>query len=165
MEFVDIIYFAAAICVMIVGLVGCLLPGVPGIPVIWIAAFVYGLITGFEHIGHDYLLIFGILSAISLLLDWLAGVYGAKKLGASRWGMFGAFIGMIIGIIVGTLPGMIIGPLVGAILFELLAGKKSSAAMKAGFGTFLGFIAGVVMKFGLGSVMIAVFFYNVVHPG
>lgn len=160
----DIVYFVLALFVMLFGLIGCFLPVIPGIPVIWAAAFIYGLLTGFESIGRDYLLIFGILSALSLILDWVVGVYGAKKLGASTWGMVGAFAGMIIGAIVGTLPGVIIGPLVGAVVFELLAGKKSGPAFKAGFGTFLGFLSGLVMKLGLGVVMIAVFAYNVLWP-
>jgi uncharacterized protein YqgC (DUF456 family) len=162
-EWLEIIYFVSALCVMLFGLVGCVLPVIPGIPIIWLSAFAFGFLTDFEFIGRDYLLIFGILSAVSLLLDWIAGVYGAKKLGASRWGMLGAFVGMIVGVIVGTIPGLIIGPLIGAVVFELLAGKKSGMALKAGFGTFLGFLAGVVMKFGLGIVMIAVFVYIVVR--
>jgi uncharacterized protein YqgC (DUF456 family) len=163
-ELREIIYFVSALCVMLFGLVGCVLPVIPGVPLIWLTAFVFSLLTDFEFIGRDYLLIFGILSAASLLLDWIAGVYGAKKLGASRWGMVGAFVGMIVGVIVGTLPGFIVGPLIGAAVFELLAGKKSGVALKAGFGTFLGFLAGVVMKFGLGTVMIAVFVYMVIWP-
>jgi len=163
-EWHEIAYFILAVGVMLFGLVGCVLPVIPGVPLIWLAAFVFGLLTDFEFIGRDYLLIFGILSAISLLLDWFAGVYGARKLGASAWGMAGAFVGMVIGAVVGTLPGLIIGPLIGAIVFELLAGKKSGTALKAGFGTFLGFLAGVVMKLGLGTVMIAVFLYSVLWP-
>ena len=162
MEWYEIIYFGLALCIMLVGLLGCILPVIPGIPLIWATAFIYGLVTGFEDIGRDYLLIFGVLSAISLLFDWFVGIYGAKRLGASTWGMVGAVVGMIVGVIVGTLPGLIIGPLIGAIAFELWAGRESRVALKAGFGTFLGFIAGVVTKFGLGIVMIAVFVYSVV---
>lgn len=164
MTWYDILYFVLALCIMLFGLLGCILPVLPGVQLIWATAFIYGLVTGFEDIGRDYLLIFGILSAISLLLDWFVGVYGAKRLGASAWGMVGAFVGMIVGAIVGTLPGLIIGPLIGAVLFELWAGRESRAALKAGFGTFLGFITGVVMKLGLGIVMIAVFLYSVVWP-
>jgi uncharacterized protein YqgC (DUF456 family) len=163
-EWLEILYFVLALAVMLLGLVGCVLPILPGIPLIWASAFAYGLLTGFEHIGRDYLLLFGILSAISLLLDWFVGVYGAKKLGASRWGMVGAVIGMIVGAVVGTLPGLIVGPLIGAVAFELWAGKRSSVALKAGLGTFLGFLAGVVMKIGLGAVMISVFVYKVIWP-
>ena len=137
MEWSEILYFVLAIGVMLFGLLGCILPVIPGIPLIWATAFFYGLLTGFEDIGRDYLLVFGILSAISLLLDWFVGVYGAKRLGASTWGMVGAFIGMILGAIVGTLPGLIIGPLIGAIAFELWAGRKSGDAVKAGFGRYL----------------------------
>ncbi len=163
MELSEIIYFIIALGVMLFGLIGCILPVIPGIPIIWAAALAYGLLTGFERIGSDYLIIFGILSAISLLLDWLVGIYGAKRLGASRWGLVGAFIGTIAGAVIATLPGLIAGPFIGAVLFELWAGKRSGAALKAGFGTFLGFLAGVVMKIGLGTTMMAVFAYLVVR--
>lgn len=165
METVDILLFAATLIVMMIGLAGSILPVMPGTPIIWAAALVYAILTDFEAIGKDYLIWFGVLTLLSQLLDWLAGTYGARRLGASRWGMIGAFVGTVVGFIIGNVIGLIVVPLIGAIAFELLAGKKSKIALKAGFGTFLGFIAGVVLKFGLGVVMIVVFVYRVIKVG
>jgi len=165
MEFTDLLLFIGTLIVMLIGLAGCLLPVIPGVPVIWAAAFLYGILTDFEVIGRDYLLLFGILAVLSQLLDWLAGTYGARKLGAGKWGMIGALVGTVIGFIIGNLVGVIVVPLVGAIVFELLAGKETKSALKAGFGTFLGFVAGVLLKVGLGVVMIVVFIYDVIKTG
>lgn len=157
----EITYFILTLILMLFGLIGSVLPVIPGIPIIWAAAFLYGLLTGFEQIGFNYLFIFGLLTLLSLILDWIAGLYGAKKMGASKWGIVGAFVGMIVGLFVGALPGMIIGPFVGAVAFELIAGKASVAALKAGFGTFIGFVAGVIVKLVLAAVMIGVFVRDV----
>ncbi len=165
METVDILLFVATLIVMMIGLAGSILPVMPGTPIIWAAAFVYAIVTDFEAIGKDYLIWFGVLTLLSQVLDWLAGIYGARRLGATRWGMLGAFIGTVVGFIIGSIVGLILVPLIGAIAFELLAGKRANIALKAGFGTFLGFIAGVVMKVGLGVVMVVVFIYRVVKVG
>ncbi len=161
MSFGDTVLFAVTLIVMLGGIIGCLLPAVPGIPVIWISALVYALITGFERIGTDYLVTFGILSVATLLLDYIAGVYGAKRFGASKWGMLGAFLGMIVGLIIGFLPGMILGPFIGAVALELIAGKQSGPALKAGFGTFIGFLCGTFLKLVIGTAMIGVFIHDV----
>jgi len=161
MSGLEITYFILALIVMFLGMIGAVLPVVPGIPIIWVAAFVYGILTGFEDIGFNYLLVFGLLTVLSLILDWIASLYGAKRMGASKWGIIGAFLGMIVGLFFGAVAGMIIGPFIGAVLFELLIGKASGPALKAGFGTFLGFVAGVMVKLVLGAAMIGVFVHDV----
>ena len=147
---------------MLFGLVGSALPVVPGLPIVWVMALIYALFTRFEDIGATYLITFGILTAIVLVMDYLAGIYGAKRLGASRWGIIGALVGTVLGIIVGGPIGLIVGPLLGAVLFELLIGREFRDAFKAGFGTFCGFIAGVVMKLTLSLVMILVFLWRII---
>jgi len=164
-DWLEIVLFVSTLLIMLFGLIGSALPVIPGVPIIWVAALIYGLVTGFETIGLNYLLIFGILTAVSLVLDWVVNIYGAKKFGASKWGMVGAFLGMIVGMFVGALAGMIIGPFIGAVLFELLIGKTSGPALKAGFGTFVGFIVGVVMKFGLAVAMIGFFVDAILFSG
>ncbi|MFH2056240.1 MAG: DUF456 domain-containing protein, partial [bacterium] len=131
---------------MLFGLVGAALPIIPGLPIVWVMALIYGIFTGFEEIGATYLITFGILTAIVLVMDYLAAIYGAKRLGASRWGIIGAIVGTIVGIIVGGPVGLIFGPLIGAVVFELLIGREFRDACKAGFGTFCGYVAGAVMK-------------------
>jgi uncharacterized protein YqgC (DUF456 family) len=157
----EVILLVSTLFLMLVGLIGCLLPVLPGVPVIYVVAFVYAAITGFETIGSGFLIAFGILTVVTLILDNLAGVYGAKRFGATRWGMLGAILGMIIGLIFGSIIGMIIGPFFGAVLLELLAGKQSGQAFSAGLGTFVGFVGGTLLKIAVGVGMVSAFVYRV----
>jgi uncharacterized protein YqgC (DUF456 family) len=163
MSWFEIIMFIIALMLMIVGMAGIILPLLPGVPIIFAAALLYGVATGFAQVTGQVILIFAILTAISLLLDWLATVIGVRKMGGSYLGMLGAFIGMIAGLL---LPGVgifgfIIGAFIGAVLFELLIGKTSKQAMRAGLGSFIGFLIGGVLRFAIGAVMIGIFIYRV----
>ncbi len=139
----------AVICalLMLVGLVGVFAPILPGIPVAWLGLFIYAIGTGFERISVTTVIVFAAITALIMLLDSLAPVLGAKKFQASRWGMLGAFLGMIIGIIFLGFWGVILGPFLGAFLFELLfARKKTKGALKAAFGTFIGYVVSALVK-------------------
>jgi uncharacterized protein YqgC (DUF456 family) len=157
----NIVLLIVTLLVMLFGVLAAMLPVIPGPPIVWGASLIYAILTDFKDITQSYLIIFGLITAGVMLLDYVAGVYGAKRMGASRWGMVGAFIGMIVGIVIGTLPGFIIGPLIGAIAFELMIGRDMSQALKAGFGTFLGFIGGTMMKVIVSFVMIGVFLWAI----
>lgn len=163
MSWLEIIFFILALIIMLVGLLGIVLPVLPGVPMIFGAALLYGLITGFEVITGRIILIFAVLTAISLFLDWLATVVGVKKMGGSYFGMLGAFIGMIAGLMI---PGMgvfgfIIGAFAGAFLFEIILGKNSRQAVRSGFGSFIGFIVGGVLRLVIGALMIGIFVQRV----
>ncbi|MGB7062372.1 MAG: DUF456 domain-containing protein [Candidatus Zixiibacteriota bacterium] len=153
--------FVLALVIMLVGLAGTVLPMLPGLPIMWVGAFIYAFLTGFEQIGWDFLGVFAVLVAVTSLLDYVANLYGAKKMGASGWGLTGAFLGMLIGLFTGGLIGLLLGSFVGAILGELLGGRKGSQAFKAGVGTFLGFLGGTLIKFVVGCAMIGVFIWQV----
>ena len=139
----------AAICslLMLVGLVGVFAPILPGIPVAWLGLFIYAIGTGFERISLTTVIVFAAITALIMLLDFLAPVLGAKKFQASKYGVLGAFLGMIMGIIFLGFWGVILGPFLGAFLFELLfARKKTKGALKAAFGTFIGYVVGALVK-------------------
>jgi hypothetical protein len=104
--------------------------------------------------------VFTLLTGLSFLIDYLANIYGAKKFGAGRWGIAGSILGMMIGIITGGLVGMIVGPIVGATIGELISGKDHRRALKAGMGTFIGFLSGTLIKFTIGLLMIGIFFWQ-----
>jgi uncharacterized protein YqgC (DUF456 family) len=165
MDWPEILLFVAALLVMIIGLAGVILPVLPGIPIIFAAALIYGFLTGFSVIGADTLLIFAILTIIALILDWAAGVVGVRKMGGSRAGMIGAFLGMIIGLLLPGvgIAGFIIGAFAGAFIMELLVNRDSRIALRAGFGSFLGFLAGGLAKFVIGSIMIGMFIWRVIR--
>lgn len=148
---------------MLFGLAGVILPLIPGVPIIFGAALLYALLTGFSTISGQTLIIFAILTIASIVLDWVASVVGVKKMGGSYAGMVGAFIGMIVGLLlpgVGII-GFIIGAFVGACVMELLINKNTRVALRAGLGSFLGFLAGGLMKFVVGVIIIGVFVWQV----
>ncbi|MCP4583048.1 MAG: DUF456 domain-containing protein [candidate division Zixibacteria bacterium] len=163
MSWLEIALFIITLLVMLVGMVGVILPMLPGVPVIFAAALIYAIITGFEVITGNILIIFGVMTAASFALDWVATAFGVKKMGGSLLGMLGAFLGMIVGLLlpgVGII-GFIIGAFIGAFVFEILIGKKTNEALRAGFGSFIGFLAGGVLKFVIGATMIGIFIYQI----
>lgn len=149
---------------MLVGLAGVVLPVIPGVPIIFGAALLYAILTDFSAISGQTLIIFAVLTVASMILDWAASLMGVKKMGGSYAGMIGAFIGMIVGL---SLPGVgiigfIIGAFVGAYAMELLINKNTRLALRAGLGSFLGFLAGGLMKFVIGAIIIGIFVWQVI---
>lgn len=164
MPWYEIVYFVIALIIMLFGMVGILLPVVPGIPLILAAAFIYGVLTNFADINGNLLLIFTGLTLLSILLDYLATMFGVKKMGGSNMGVIGALVGMIAGLLIPGVGifGFIIGAFLGAFLFEILLGKSGKDALRSGFGSFIGFMLGGLLRFVIGAVMIGMFFYNVI---
>jgi hypothetical protein len=110
----------------------------------------------------------GVIMVVVSILDYLVPIYGTKKFGGSKRGVWGSTIGLIVGIfilpilgiVIGPfgLLGIILGPFVGAYLGEMTAGKDSESALRAAFGSFIGFLAGTFMKFAY-SVVAGVYFF------
>lgn len=147
---------------MLIGLVGSIVPGLPGTPLMLVAAIGHRLYFGAASASNLVLgILFG-LTIVSVVFDFLAGVLGAKKFGATWRGALGALVGGIIGLFF-SLPGIIIGPFLGAMLFEMLDGQEYRKAAKAGLGAFLGLLMGVVGKFSIGVVMTILFAVNVIY--
>lgn len=144
------------------GLAGSIIPGMPGPPVVFAGALIYGLLTGFAEMGWVMLLALGLLAALSQVLDYLSSAYGAKKFGGSRWGIWGSLIGGLIGFFIFTIPGMIVGLFTGAVIMELWkGGKETRAALKVGGGSLLGFLGGTLMKVIFSLLMIGLFLVDV----
>jgi uncharacterized protein YqgC (DUF456 family) len=95
-----------------------------------------------------------------VLVDWLAALVGAKRFGASRWGIAGAVLGAAVGIFFG-LPGIVLGPVAGAVALELLRKRDVESASRIGLGTLLGFVFGKAVEYALALVLLAltVWFY------
>ncbi len=147
--------------VILGGLAGIIFPVIPSTPMIWVGVFVYAACDGFEAIGWSLLLILAILTIVSLVLDYLGGVIGAKKYGATRWGLIGSVIGGIVGFLMGGIVGLVFGPFFGAVSFELLFGKDLEGAFKSGVGTLVGFLGGVIIKLVISVVIIGIFLLKV----
>ncbi|MDR2368386.1 MAG: DUF456 domain-containing protein [Deltaproteobacteria bacterium] len=148
------VIFAACLLVMLIALAGTLLPVIPGLPLIFAGYLVYGLYDGWAHYGLWTMVIVGGWVAVSVALDQLATVIGAKKMGAGKAGMIGSFVFAIIGLIFFSLPGLIIGAFGGAALFEMIFNRQElSQALKAGGGALLGLLVGAFFRFLIGLVL------------
>ena len=151
-----------AFILMFLGLFGSVLPGLPGAPLILLGALLYAWHTGFAAVTWSVLLWLLILTILSYFLEFLASVFGVKKLGGSRWGMAGAFLGGIIGLLAGGLVGVLVGPFLGAFLLELIKTEDPGRSLKSGFGSLAGFLAGVVGKLILAVIMIGIFLVKII---
>lgn len=152
--------FLLALLVMGLGLVGTIVPALPSTPLVWLAAVVHRLYFGDAGVSNWVLILMTLLTILSLVIDYLAGVLGARKLGATWRGVLGAVLGMFIGIFF-SLPGMIIGPFLGAVALEMLGGREFKDSARAGAGALIGVFVGAVGKAACCVVMIGFFVVNV----
>jgi uncharacterized protein YqgC (DUF456 family) len=152
-----LIYYLIAAALVIVGLVGTVLPVIPGALLIFGGLFLAAWADGFTHVGWVTLTIIGALAVISWIADFVASLLGARHVGASPQALLGATIGGVVGIFLG-IPGLILGPFIGAVAGELLARGGLVKAGKVGVGTWLGLAAAAVLKVLLAFMMIAAFF-------
>lgn len=161
MTWEQIIGLSLTLFVMFIGLIGNLIPVIPGTPLVLIAAIGHRLYFGETSANNTVLVALVALTLVSLLFDMAASALGAKKFGATWRGAAGAVIGGIIGLFF-NLPGIILGPFVGATVFEMLGDKEFKKAAKAGAGAVVGLLLGVVGKFVICVIMITLFAWNVI---
>ena len=160
----ELFWWLVAIVLFAIGLIGTVLPVVPGTTIILAAAIIHRVMLGAEKsIGWTTMAVLVLLTLASYLLDFLSSYFGAKHFGASKWGMLGAILGALVGIFFGII-GLFVGPVVGAITGEFFAGKKMVAAGRAGWGSLLGHIGGMIRKLAIGLVMIMIFLVSVPSP-
>jgi uncharacterized protein YqgC (DUF456 family) len=157
----EIIGLSLTLLVMLVGLAGSIVPALPGPPLVLIAAVGHRLWFGQYGASAFVLLCLVVLTIWSFVLDYFAGVYGAKRFGATWRGVLGAFVGGIVGLFF-SIPGLIIGPFIGAMVFELMGGYKFDKASRAGLGATLGVFAGILGKCFICVVMMVMFTVSVI---
>ncbi len=141
---IDIVWYVVSGALMLVGIIGCFLPIVPGPPLAFVGLLVLELTDRVANDTNFYLLWAAITVAVTVL-DYVVPIWGTKKFGGSKYGVWGSTIGLIVGLFFAPL-GIIVGPFVGALLGEFADGKQSGPALKAAFGSFLGFLAGTLLK-------------------
>lgn len=157
-----LLYLLAGLLI-VVGILGVILPALPGLPLVFGGMLLAAWVDGFERIGVWTLIILGVLTVLSLLIDIVATAMGAKRVGASKAAIVGAMIGTIAGLFFGII-GIFIAPFIGAVLGELLHRRKLersdvSHAAKIGLGTWFGIMLGVISKLALGFAMLGLFFF------
>lgn len=148
-----IIAWLIVVLCIVLGLLGTILPALPGAPLIFAGMFLAAWIDDFQRITGTSLLIGALLMILSLAADFIATALGAKRVGASRLAIVGATIGTLIGLFF-FIPGLIIGPFVGAMAGEFLARRDIAQASRAGIGTWLGLLAGTLAKVAIAGSMV-----------
>ena len=156
------ITLSVATLIFMFGLVGSLLPVVPGSFIVWLGVIMHRLWMGADaSVTWKIVILTGILTLFGQIVDFLMGIWGARKFGASWKGAVGAFVGAFVGFFVPPpLFWLIVGPIAGAVVGELAAGRTFREGGKAGVGTVVGGIIAVALKFGISMCVIALFFFD-----
>jgi uncharacterized protein YqgC (DUF456 family) len=160
----ELFWWVFTIVLFAVGLIGTIAPVLPGTTIILAAAVIHRIMLGPEKsIGWRTLAVLVLLTLATYAIDVLAGYFGAKYFGATKWATFGAIAGALIGLLFGIL-GLFVGPVVGAIAGEFIAGKRMIDAGRAGWGSLLGNIGGMLAKLIIALAMITIFLFAVPSP-
>ena len=155
MEF-SLIYWIAAAVLVGLGLAGLILPGLSGAPLIFAGLLIAAWGENFTYLGLWTVVALALLALLAYGVDFWATLFGAKKFGASKRALIGAFLGAVVGLFLGLL-GVLFGPFIGAVIGELSARRHLPQALRAGIGATIGLVLGAALKIALGFTMIGVF--------
>jgi uncharacterized protein YqgC (DUF456 family) len=163
----DWVLIGFGILLILLGVLGAVVPALPGPPLSFIALVLLQF-TNTPPFSTEFLVIMGLLMVVVSLLDYIIPIYGTKMFGGTKQGVRGSTIGLVVtvfilpmlGVVLGPfgLLGIILGPFIGAYIGEKMAGKDGNTALRAAFGSFIGFLAGTFMKIAY-SVVAGVYFF------
>jgi uncharacterized protein YqgC (DUF456 family) len=151
-----VVLWVIAVLLVIVGLIGVVVPALPGTMLVFAGLLMAAWADGFSRVGVWTIVLIGVIAAASYTIDFIAAALGAQRLGASRRAMAGAAVGTVAGLFFG-LPGLIVGPFAGAVLGELTTNRDLKQAGRAGVAAWIGFAIGMAIKVGVVFVMIGIF--------
>jgi uncharacterized protein YqgC (DUF456 family) len=145
----DLLLLACLVLVAI-GLIGTVVPGMPGLPLVLAGIVVYAVGSGFRVIGPGQLVLMVLLGLLGIGLSFVGTLVGARRFGASRAALLGALLGLVAGLVLlGPLLGpfaLILGPLGGAVVAEMWRGQELSAALRSGLGVLIGYVFGSLLE-------------------
>lgn len=156
----DIFLLIVATLFMLLGIIGSFLPVLPGPLTSWLGLLIFHLLDAIP-MNLTFIIITLVIALTIWLLDYIIPALGTKKFGGSKYGMIGTSVGLIVGLLAPIPGGIIIGPFVGAFLGELLNKSDSNRALKAAFGSFLGFITSAFIKFIVAVIYLGLFIMKV----
>ena len=160
----ELFWWFFALVLFAVGLIGAVVPILPGTTIILSAAIIPQLMLGAEKsIGWKAIVVLVLLTLLSYAFDFFGSYFGSKRFGATKWGAIGAIVGAVIGLFFGII-GLFAGPVIGAVVGELLAGKRLVDAGRAGWGSLLGNIGAMLAKLIIALAMIMIFLIAVPSP-
>lgn len=148
--------WSLAVALVAIGLVGVVLPALPGTVLVFAGLLLAAWADGFTRVGTVPLIAIGLIGAASYGVDFVAAALGAERFGASKRAMVGAALGTLFGLFLG-LPGIIVGPFIGAVVGELTLNTDWKRAGRAGLAAWIGFAVGIAVKVGLVFLMIGIF--------
>lgn len=151
-----VLWLILAGLIVIAGLIGTVVPVLPGIPIMLGGMLLAAWSTDFEPVGWGTLSILAVLTVLSVLIDFMASAFGAKRLGASPRAFWGATLGAVVGMFFG-LPGIILGPFIGAVMAEMSGGHGAQQAGRSGYGVWVGMIVGTAAKLAIAFLMLGIF--------
>ena len=138
---------------MLLGLAGSILPILPGPPLSFIGLFLLALLKHFSPpLTPTLVIILAIVTIIVIVMDYISPLMGAKRYGASKWGVWGSVLGMAIGIFWSPFA-MLVGAFIGAVVVEWLIGKKKGEALRAGWGVLMGTLFATILRLGVSGMM------------
>ncbi len=153
----DYLWVALGIVLILVGLIGCIVPVLPGPPISFLA-LLFLHFSRFGDFSVTFLLVMAFVVLAVTVLDYVVPVWGTKKTGGSKAGVWGAVLGMLVGIFFFPPLGIIVGPLVGAIAGEAIRGASLNQSFRTGLGSLLGFMLGTGLKLIASMIMTFYFF-------
>lgn len=149
-------YWIAAVALVLIGIAGTVLPGLPGTPLVFGGLLLAAWIDDFSRVGVWPLVALGALTLFSFAIDIIGAMLGAKRVGASKQAVIGAALGTLFGMFAGLI-GLIIGPLIGAVVGELMAKRDIGHAGKVGVATWIGLLIATAVKLALVFAMVGIF--------
>ena len=152
----DVLFLLIGIVFILLGIVGCVLPILPGPPIAYIG-LVFVQLTSSSPFSSNFMILWALIAIGVTALDYIIPIWGTKKFGGSKYGTWGAMIGLILGLFVPPI-GIIIGPFIGALVGELIYGRKSNEALRSGYGALIGFLLGTGLKLITSGIITFYFF-------
>jgi len=156
----DYLFLILGIILIIIGIIGCLVPVLPGPPISFLGLILLHVTKWGKFDNHILFILAGVTIAVTIL-DYIVPIWGTRKFGGSKYGARGATVGLIIGLFLGP-AGIIAGPLIGAIVGELIYRDDMHYAIKAGFGSLLGFLTGIGLKLAASFTITFYFFRELI---
>lgn len=156
----NILVYILVTILMLVGLLGSILPFLPGPPLSFAGLLIYAIFDRFESVSIIVVIIFAVLTILTLIFDFFAPILGAKGYKASKWGIIGSLLGAVIGLWFGPVAIFIL-PLVGAFVGEYFYIRDSNKALKTAWGSFIGMMFGLFFRTGVAIIMLFYWLYAI----
>lgn len=156
---IDVALYLLAALLMITGIAGAIVPALPGIPLLFAGIWLAAGVDHYRHAGAWWLVAIAAIGMVGLVVDFVAGTLGAKRVGASPRALWGAAIGTLVGMFFG-LPGLLLGPFLGALAGELMSGTSVLRSTHVGVHAWFGMLVGTLVKLVISFMMIGLFGFS-----